>query len=150
MAGMGPTPKGSDQRRRRNAPLANTTVLPAEGRPGTAPDWPLDGPVPSFWVKLWRRPQAVQWDRLGWVRPVARYARLTELTEVGRPSALVLQEVRQLEDRLGLSPLAMLRFGGRLQSLLTFPKSLRSPRGGSGCVLWPRSSTPAVPPSAAL
>lgn len=106
----GPAPKPSDQRRRRNAPLANTTKLPAEGRPGKAPPWPLGGKPPSVWATLWATPQASAWERLGYTRIVARYARLLALAD--DPEATtppILTETRQLEDRLGLSPMAMLR-----------------------------------------
>jgi hypothetical protein len=41
VAGMGPAPKPEGQRRRRNAPTAATTRLPAEGRTNPAPRWPL-------------------------------------------------------------------------------------------------------------
>ena len=44
MAGMGPPPKPSDQRARRNAGPAMTR-LPAAGRQGRAPKWPLDADV---------------------------------------------------------------------------------------------------------
>lgn len=40
MAGMGPPPKPDSQRRRRNA-VPGATRLPAEGRTGPAPRWPL-------------------------------------------------------------------------------------------------------------
>lgn len=40
MAGNGPAPKDSDQRARRNVTFA-MTKLPAEGRQGPAPKWPL-------------------------------------------------------------------------------------------------------------
>jgi hypothetical protein len=40
VAGNGPAPKPDAQRRRRNATVA-MTKLPAEGRPGPAPAWPL-------------------------------------------------------------------------------------------------------------
>jgi len=40
MAGNGPPPKPAGQRRRRNATVA-TTKLPAEGRKGRPPKWPL-------------------------------------------------------------------------------------------------------------
>lgn len=51
------------------------------------------------------------WERLGWHRAVARYVRrLVESEKRGASSALC-GEVRQLEDRLGLSPMAMLRLG---------------------------------------
>lgn len=105
----GPAPKPDGQRRRRNAPLANTTHLPAAGRVGPAPVWPLASAEPLFWADLWAIPQAVMWERLGWVRVVARYAALVRATEAPKCSALIFGEVRQLEDRLGLSPMAMLR-----------------------------------------
>ena len=105
----GPVPKPPEQRRRRNAPMANTLRLPAEGRPGDAPSWPLSGSAPALWDELWATPQAVAWERLGWTRVVARYTNATLAAErVDAPVAL-MAEVRQLEDRLGLTPMAMLR-----------------------------------------
>lgn len=44
MAGMGPPPKPDGQRRRRNVTTA-ATRLPAEGRQGTAPRWPIGDDV---------------------------------------------------------------------------------------------------------
>ena len=105
----GPAPKPADQRRRRNSPLANTVRLPAAGRDGVAPAWPLVADEPLFWDDLWATPQAVMWERAGWVRMVARYALLVEATERPKCSALIFGEVRQMEDRLGLSPMSMLR-----------------------------------------
>lgn len=60
-----------------------------------------------LWRDLWRTPQAVQWERLGWYREVARYVRHTVMAELGDLDAA--KEARQWSDRLGLSPLAMLR-----------------------------------------
>lgn len=105
----GPAPKPTEQRRRRNAPIANTVKLPVEGRRGETPRWPLDEPEPGIWRELWETPQAVAWERLGWTRSVARYARLAEEAEKLGTSAAILSEVRQMEDRLGLSPMSMLR-----------------------------------------
>jgi hypothetical protein len=106
----GPAPKPVDTRRRRNAPLANTLRLPAEGRTGDAPDWPLRGDAPDIWSELWATPQAVAWERLGWTRVVARYVNVLSLCEDPESmNAALLGEARQLEDRLGLSPMAMLR-----------------------------------------
>lgn len=51
MAGMGPPPKPADQRRRRNAAVGSTTRLPAEGRQGAIPRWPL-GPDIETVAKL--------------------------------------------------------------------------------------------------
>jgi hypothetical protein len=159
MAGMGPAPKPADRRARRNASLA-TTQLPAEGRTGPSPRWPLapnvalagaldaaerqhtkieellqDDPTPALirqlgraderiailraqlkttvlselqvWFELWRTPQAVMWERLGWTHDVAQYARWQALGESGDLNAS--KEARQLGDRLGLTPLALLR-----------------------------------------
>jgi hypothetical protein len=85
--------------------------LPAEGRSGPTPVWPLVGdPIEAeaeVWAQLWATPQAVAWERLGWTRTVGRYCRLLVAAEELDASAKVLLEVRQLEDRLGLTPRAM-------------------------------------------
>jgi hypothetical protein len=67
-----------------------------------------------LWVELWATPQAWAWDRLGYVRMVARYAR--KVLEAERPDSgtALLAEVRQMEDRLGLTPLSMLRLEWRV------------------------------------
>ena len=104
----GPAPKPADQRRRRNA-APGSVVLPAEGRVGDPPRWPLRVGEPSCWASLWMLPQAVAWERLHMERVVARYASVLSAAEAEDPSAAILGEVRQLEDRLGLSPMAMLR-----------------------------------------
>jgi hypothetical protein len=108
MAGMGPLPKDPAQRRRRNAP-AGTVRLPRAGRPGPAPEWPLSGKPPTVWFEVWRTPQAVEWERQGHERVVARYCRVLVQAEKTTASAAVLAEVRQMEDRLGLSAMSMLR-----------------------------------------
>jgi hypothetical protein len=61
----------------------------------------------SIWFKLWRTPQAVMWERLEWTHDVALYARWQALGEGGELNAA--KEARQLGDRLGLTPLALLR-----------------------------------------
>ncbi len=162
MAGMGPPPKHPSQRRRTNATVA-MVELPAEGRRGDIPVWPLIPDIvtsaqrdlaeakverlraereeaegssvgaverkldvalerleilerrlahqrdleATLWCDLWRLPQAVQWERLGWLRDVAQYVRHKVLAELGDLDGA--REARQWSDRLGLSPLAMLR-----------------------------------------
>lgn len=111
MAGQGPAPKPPEQRRRRNATVAMTR-LPASGRSGPAPKWPIgraDKEESAVWRQVWATPQAVAWERLGWTRTVARYVRCLVASEKPDAAAALLAEVRQLEDRLGLSPMAMLR-----------------------------------------
>lgn len=102
----GPAPKDPSARRRRNV-SSGKTVLPAGGRTGVVPEWPLAVAEPSVWVDLWRRPQAVVWERNVLARVVARYAMLLVASETPDASAAILGEVRQLEDRLGLNPKAM-------------------------------------------
>jgi len=93
---------------RRNA--GEWRKLPAAGRQGPPPPWPLstpDVPTELLWGELWSSPQAVVWDELGWTRVVARYAKLVIEAEAGDAPVALLAEVRQMEDRLGLTPLAM-------------------------------------------
>lgn len=92
---------------RRNARVG-PVVLPAEGRTGDIPMWPLTMATSAemeLWHQLWRTPQAVMWERFGWTRVVARYARYVIAAEALNKDAM--GEARQLEDRLGLSPKAM-------------------------------------------
>jgi len=164
MAGMGPPPKPAGERRRRNATVAMTR-LPAGGRKGDPPRWPLIDDVVTtaqrdmarrqadelelqllepdlqgrqkaaaqrkldaaqsmatvldkqieaqaaleaeLWRDLWATPQATAWERLGWTREVAQYVRWKVKAELGDLDSS--KEARQLADRLGLTPLAMLR-----------------------------------------
>lgn len=92
---------------RRNA-RSGIEMLPAEGRQGDAPLWPLDLMTPAeadLWRDLWATPQAVAWERHGWTRVVARYVRCVLAAEELNKDAM--SEARQLEDRLGLTPKAM-------------------------------------------
>lgn len=106
----GPAPKPDSERRRRNAPMANTVRLPREGRKGRAPKWPLGGRAARGWADLWKKPQAVMWERSGDEIVVARYLIIRNLIQqpenADQINATALSELRQLEDRLGLSPMA--------------------------------------------
>jgi hypothetical protein len=109
---MGPPP--NPNRRRRNTQPA-TLKLPAGGRQGETPAWPLPKAKSAVrgrrelevWADLWRTPQAFAWERQEWTRTVARYVRFLIACEAGEVQ--LAAEVRQMEDRLGLNPLAMLR-----------------------------------------
>lgn len=111
----GPPPK--KDARHRGKPLANTLQLPAEGRKGSPPLWPGPGLLPGkseqVWAELWATPMAVAWERYGWTRVVARYVLSLALAEKSltdhEPDTKLLAEVRNYEDRLGLTPMAMLR-----------------------------------------
>lgn len=119
-----PGPAPNPDARRRNARVG-TTKLPAAGRSGPAPDWPVGyHPSPmatAVWSDLWATPQAAAWESLGWTRIVARYvvavvASERDLDDIDDPKVYaamlgaqskLLPELRQLEDRLGLNPKAM-------------------------------------------
>lgn len=87
-------------------------------RVGATPKWPLGRCTPAMrglWQRLWRTPQAALWEPLGLGTQlsVARY--VTQSVWVAQVMAGEVQagqygmaqaiaELRQLEDRLGLSP----------------------------------------------
>ena len=85
--------------------------LPAEGRQGEAPPWPLPGdPSPAegaAWAALWRTPQAVVWERHVWTRTLGRYCRVMVRAEQPDAQAALLAQVLALEDRLGIGPKAL-------------------------------------------
>ncbi|MCO1575351.1 hypothetical protein M8C13_06200 [Crossiella sp. SN42] len=60
-----------------------------------------------LWAQLWATPQAWAWERLGWMVEPALYVRLLVAAEAGHLKSAA--EARQWSDRLGLSPLALLR-----------------------------------------
>ena len=118
MAGTGPAP--NPNARRRNVRPAFRR-LPANGRQGELPAWPLPGRRSkselALWAELWRSPQAAAWEELGWIRAVARYTRITVAAERPKASAALMAEARQLEDRLGLNPKAMRSLGWEISAV---------------------------------
>lgn len=105
-------PKPANERRRRNAPLANTTKLPASGRRGLTPPWPLSASTKEerqLWKELWHTPQATMWEKLNWTRAVARYVRIVLRAEDPRATTSLISEARQHEDLLGLTPMSLLK-----------------------------------------
>jgi hypothetical protein len=106
-----PGPPPSRNPRRRNA-RPDWRKLPSGGRVGDPPAWPLAKPakaVADLWADVWASPQATAWADLGWTRVVARYCKLCVVAERADAPVSLLGEVRQLEDRLGLTPMAMMR-----------------------------------------
>lgn len=103
-----------NSRRNQNAKArAGWVQLPAEGAKVKAPAWPLEGRAPRGWAVLWKKPQAVMWRELGNEDVVARYLVLKNLIQQPESledvNAAALSELRQMEDRLGLSPMALKR-----------------------------------------
>jgi hypothetical protein len=101
----GPAPDPNALRRGR----ANDewTVLPREGRGRRpAPKWPLDSPLPAeakLWALLWKKPQAVMWERLGMQLQVAAYTRAFIDSVSGSMSPGMKTAVLRMEGELGIS-----------------------------------------------
>lgn len=116
-------PKPDDQRRNRVEPRFGWVDLPAAGRVGEPPGLPVrvDGAWSSqtldAWSDLWSSPQSTQWDQSG--RTLHRWAICHEdvvryQAQRDPVPASLLSEMRQLEDRHGLSPKAMLQLRWRI------------------------------------
>jgi hypothetical protein len=114
MPGPAPSPHP-----RRSNPRPDVVVLPVEGFSGELPAWPLSRQTKAeaqAWPALWRTPQAAAWAQMQLTRTVARYVRALVKAERPGAAAFLLSEVRQLEDRLGLTPMAMLRLRWEIAS----------------------------------
>ena len=75
-AHSGPAPDPNALRRDRDG--ESWVTLPAEGRSGAAPKWPLAGKSKreaELWAQEWKRPQAVIWEANGQEIEVALYVR---------------------------------------------------------------------------
>jgi hypothetical protein len=107
----GPIPKPPGQTRRPNRGGV-FTYLPAAGRSGAPPGWPLGKASKrelEVWTKIWHTPQAVAWDvGRAFDATIARYVWMAVQCE-GETSAALLGELHQMEDRLGLNPVSMAR-----------------------------------------
>lgn len=67
----------------------------------------------ALWEDLWSSPQAVLWEESHAQREVAQYVRWKIRAEQGDLKAS--SEARQLSDRLGLNPLALLRLRAEIE-----------------------------------
>lgn len=100
----GPAPDPNALRRERDE--GDWTVLPAEGREGDPPAWPLLGcsdREAQLWVELWVKPQALMWQRYGQRLEVALYVRNVALAEQPHSPVNLGTLVRQQSDSLGLT-----------------------------------------------
>lgn len=101
---MAPYPKPAGMRRRRNG--RGDVVLPEGGRQGAIPKLPGSSELlPStrrWWRTVWSSPVAAVWLDLD-VPALARLAGLIDRVARGDVRVTVLTEIRQLEDRFGLS-----------------------------------------------
>lgn len=118
-------PKPDDERRNPNPPKFGWRDLPANGREGDPPllperpegakEW-LPETVEA-WNQLWTTPQAVAWDQSGRTLHVwaVLHNDMGQFQADRKPvPASLLSELRQIEDRHGLSPKAMLQLRWRV------------------------------------
>lgn len=111
-----PGPMPNPAARRRNTGSA-FTELPAAGRAGIAPPYPLvidDAHAlrrAAMWRELWASPMAALWERHRWAMPVARYVEgcLTFEADPRGASVALMGELRQAEAMLMMTPSALLR-----------------------------------------
>ncbi|MDX3235664.1 hypothetical protein PV392_08185 [Streptomyces sp. ME03-5709C] len=108
----GPPPDPRSLRSTKAMDKGGWRTLPAEGRQGEPPEWPLTEATEredEVWHELWTKPQAVVWEDLGQALEVALFVRT--LAEAERPDARVdvKKMVRGYLDSLGLSVAGMNR-----------------------------------------
>lgn len=152
----GPAPDPQALRRDR-ADDAGWTTLPAEGRPGRAPKWPLLGAdahsivvsddesglvteiVPAhaherhkreiaLWRAEWKRPQAVQWEANGQETEVAMYVRALAAAERGDAPTAVRTLVKQHQEALGISLPGLQRNRWRIAKAATQETAAAAPQ----------------------
>ena len=81
-------------------------MLPAAGRDGDPPRWPLSRQrrlERELWASEWRRPQALMWERLGLALEVALYVRQVYRAETAQATAADRTLVLRMRESLGLS-----------------------------------------------
>jgi hypothetical protein len=115
----GPPAKPASQRRRQNKTTGRRTLPAAPPKrrvPGLGsrkPAW-LKA-TREWWATIWRSPMSTTWIEAD-VPALKRLAVLVDLVGRGQVTAMLLSEMRQLEDRFGLSPLARRRLEWELEA----------------------------------
>jgi len=130
-ARSGPAPDPNALRRDRKEDQAGWVTLPAEGREGLAPEWPLTRAVKReavLWEREWARPQAVMWERLGLEVEVALYVRSLAAAEKASAPVNARTLVRQQQEALGLSIPGLARNRWRIAAAAEAASAARPPR----------------------
>lgn len=111
-ARSGPAPTSTERSHKAQADSQGWLTLPADGRDGPLPPFPLTSPTDremDLWERLWETPQAVMWERLSQDFEVASYVRLMTRAEKPNSSAIIWGQVKQFAESLGLSVSGMAR-----------------------------------------
>jgi hypothetical protein len=131
-ARSGPPPDPNALRRDRDG--ADWITLPAEGRDGPTPEWPLSRRTKRetvVWEREWRRPQAVEWERNHQQDEVALYVRALVAAEKLNASVAQRNLVRQLQEALGISLPGMARNRWRIADKQADEKPRPAKKGGT-------------------
>ncbi|WP_327436142.1 hypothetical protein OG279_26245 [Streptomyces sp. NBC_01201] len=108
----GPPPDPRSMRSAKSMDKGGWRTLPAEGRSGEAPEWPLTEAAErevELWDDLWAKPQAVAWEDMGQELEVALFVRTLAEAERADARLDVKKMVRGYLDSLGLSVAGMNR-----------------------------------------
>lgn len=125
MPGPRPNPNKPTSRYRNARPMV---VLPLAGcelpPPKIPPGRKWTAAERALWRDLWSMPQATQWDE-SVSSLVAAYVVYTAAVLAGTATAWQAAEMRQLGDRLGLTPTGMASLGWRVSApgeVVEFPR----------------------------
>lgn len=105
-ARSGPAPDPNALRRDRKSDQAGWLTLPASGREGPPPEWPLDGQTQreaTLWASEWCRPQAIMWEANGQELEVAVFVRTLVAAEGPKATAAERTLVLRQMEGLGIS-----------------------------------------------
>lgn len=118
----GPPPDPGSLRSQRRTIADGWRELPADGRKGRLPTWPLEEQSPrekKLWREMWKLPQAIAWEEMRQHWAVGLLVRMRVRAESDGSSAALLMELRQHEDSLGLTTPGMLRNRWKLSVPMT-------------------------------
>lgn len=132
-ARSGPPPDPHALRRDRRDD-GDWTTLPADGRAGDPPRWPLTRPTKrelELWAREWRRPQALMWEHNGQELEVAFLVRSIVAAEKRDAPVTLRTLVRQQMEALGISAAGLVRNRWRIgQPADTDPAAAAAPPAG--------------------
>lgn len=115
-ARSGPAPDPNALRRDRDS--KDWVLLPAAGRRGKPPAWPLSKANQrelELWTDEWKRPQAVEWKKLRLQVEVAIYVRTLVAAEKRNAPTSMRTLLRQQQESLGLSTSGLARNRWRIE-----------------------------------
>ncbi|MFE6486993.1 hypothetical protein ACFVGN_29215 [Streptomyces sp. NPDC057757] len=120
----GPPPDPRSLRSMKAADKGGWRTLPAEGREGGPPEWPLTEAADrelDLWDDLWAKPQAVAWEDMGQELEVALFVRTLAKAERADARVDVKKMVRGYLDSLGLSVAGMNRNRWKIAPVIEEP-----------------------------